>query len=206
MTTQELHNKYGEQQVLVFHESLLKNLPSPIAPSFYSGEKWMPPYSEAEPMLRYLAETDPTHKQLVGYTLLRQAGTDRIFVTERIAGDHRLVGKCSLGTGGHIEPDESILAGILRELEEEVAISHDNILDFDILGFIYDDSSEVNSVHFGIVPLVTIPEQVRVAVRETDKLRGHWMCVESVKALRDAGRLESWSEIVFDAVLAKECI
>lgn len=206
MTTQELHEKYGEQKVLVLHESLLKNLPSPIAPSFYSAEKWTPPYHKGESMLRYLAETDPAHKQLVGYTLLRQAGTDRIFVTERIAGDHRLIGKCSLGTGGHVEPGEAILTGILRELQEEVGIFHGDISDFNVLGFIYDDSSEVNSVHFGIVPLVTVREQIPVIVRETEKLRGHWMCVESVKALRDAGRLESWSEIVFDAVLAKECI
>lgn len=206
MTTQELHEKYGEQKVLVLHESLLKDLPSPIASSFYSSKKWTPPYHKGEPMLRYLAETDPTHKQLVGYTLLRQAGTDRIFVTERIAGDHRLIGKCSLGTGGHVEPGEAILTGILRELKEEVGVAYSDISDFSVLGFIYDDSSEVNSVHFGIVPLVTVPEQISVAVRETEKLRGHWMCVESVKALRDAGRLESWSEIVFDAVLAKECV
>ena len=206
MTTQELHEKYGEQQVIVLPESAIKNLPASISPSFYSGRRWSPPYHKAFPMPRYLAETDPTHKQLVGYTLLRQVGTDRIFVTERIAGDHRLIGKCSLGTGGHVEPDEAILTSIFRELEEEVGIQLKDASNFDILGFIYDDSSEVNSVHFGIVPLITVPEQVHVTVRETDKLRGHWMCVESVKALRDAGRLESWSEIVFDALLAKECV
>lgn len=206
MTTEQLHLKYGEQQVRVFHAAELSSLPPPVSRSFYSADHWDIPLDRSWGEPRYLAENDPTMKQLVGYTLLRQSGTHMIYVTERIAGDDRLIGMCSLGTGGHVEPGEELHQAVMRELCEEVGVSQDDIRFYRTRGYIYDDSSEVNSVHFGVVPEVQVALLTDVQVQETEKLRGRWMTVEEIKGLRDAGRLESWSEIVFDALLAEECI
>ena len=205
MTTEQLYEKYGEQQVQVFHAAELINLPPSIAPSFYPAS-WELPLDRTWGALRYKAETDPTMKQLVGYTLLRQAGTHMIYVTERITGDERLVGMCSLGTGGHVEPGEQVHQAVLRELCEEVGITQEDLRLYRTRGYIYDDSSEVNSVHFGVVPEVQVALSCNVEVREKEKLCGRWMTVNEIRDLRRAGRLESWSEIVFDALLAEECI
>ena len=206
MTVEQLQLKYGDQKVRVFHAEELNSLPSPIAHSFYSADHWDIPLERSWGALRYQAELDPSMKQLVGYTLLRQSGSHMIYVTERIAGDERLVGMCSIGTGGHVEPGEELHQAVMRELCEEVGITHDDLRFYRTRGYIYDDSSEVNSVHFGIVPEVQVALMADVQVQEPDKLRGRWMTVEEVKGLRNAGRLESWSEIVFDALLAEECV
>lgn len=206
MTTEQLHEKYGEQQVQVFHAEELSSLPPSASHSFYSAAQWEIPLERTWGALRYLAETDPSMKQLVGYTLLRQAGTHMVYVTERIAGDERLVGMCSLGTGGHVEPGEPVHHAVLRELCEEVGIAEEDLRFYLTRGYIYDDSSEVNSVHFGVVPEVQVAMSCNVEVREKEKLRGQWMTVNEIRDLRRAGRLESWSEIVFDALLAEECI
>lgn len=206
MTTEQLQAKYGDQQVAVFHAEELNSLPAPIAPSFYDAEHWDIPADRVWGALRYQAELDPSMKQIVGYTLLRQSGSHMIYVTERIAGDHRLIGMCSIGTGGHIEPGELVHQAVMRELQEEVGVTQDDVRFYRTRGYIYDDSSEVNSVHFGIVPEVQVALLADVQVQEKDKLRGQWMTVEEIKGLRNAGRLESWSEIVFDALLAEECI
>lgn len=205
MTTEQLHQKYGDVEVAcVRAEDIISNRPA--GSFFFSPHHVVRPEAETVARPRYLAETDPSYKQQVLYTLLRQQDTHKVYVTTRIAGDHRLVGMCSLGTGGHADPNEEPFETMLRELHEEVGIEDADIVAAASIGYIYDDSSEVNSVHIGVVNEAIVPVHADVAVRETEKLTGQWMTVQEVKALRDAGRLESWSEILFDAVLRKECV
>ena len=53
---------------------------------------------------RPAAELDPTHKQLIPYTLFHHAGRYLVYTRGGSSGEKRLVAKNSVGIGGHINP------------------------------------------------------------------------------------------------------
>lgn len=153
-------------------------------------------------MPRYLAELDPTFKQLIPYVVVRNTVTGDYFVTRRIGGDGRLVGKLSLGIGGHVEEGETLYEGMYREIEEEIGLTNEDILTNHFCGYINDDTSEVNSVHLGLVfCLETKKKDIRCV--EEDTLMGEWMDAMDIENFCMAGALESWSEIVFDHLICQ---
>lgn len=152
---------------------------------------------------RRWAERDSTLKQVIPYTLVTHG--DEIFLLRRTArgGEARLHGKLSLGVGGHINPadldgaQDVLDAGCRRELEEEVVIEAPYALA--TVGVINDDSSDVGSVHFGLVNVARC-ETPAVAIRETDVLEGSFV---SRRALREMARtqrdsFETWSALIAD--------
>jgi predicted NUDIX family phosphoesterase len=111
--------------------------------------------------------------------------------------ESRLHEKVSIGVGGHINPGHNLLAGLKKELEEEIAVPRSYGLDF--LGILNDESTEVSRVHLGVVYMLR-SRSSRVRVRETEKMTGSWVAREELGAMRDA--MESWSQIVFDEAIA----
>ena len=147
---------------------------------------------------RPVAEESPQYKQIIPYVVIRHAG--RIYLLQRTKKqtEARLHLKYSIGIGGHINPDTpDIIDGLQKELEEEVGVEGDYDLTF--TGILIDTSTEVGNVHLGIVYLLDSATG-DVTVRETDKMTGRWASREEVAAVYDA--LESWSQIVFDAILS----
>ncbi len=148
-------------------------------------------------------EEDPSCKQLIPYIVIGDA--ERIFVTRRTRAqtEARLHDKMSFGVGGHLETidgdaDDLILAGAARELLEELALPEALADRLVYRGVINDDTSEVGSVHLGVVYSLDVPADTDVSVREVDKMVGSWM---THGALRDhAYRLESWSEMLLDVL------
>jgi predicted NUDIX family phosphoesterase len=150
---------------------------------------------------RPVAESDPDHKQLIPYVVVRDG--PRIFLTERTTagGDARLHGKASIGVGGHLNPvdegEDALTDGLRREWAEEL------ITDWDpetrLVGLLNDDSNPVGAVHLGIVFTVEADGRA-VAVREHDKLIGRWATVDEVRAVWD--RLETWSQLVVTHLFA----
>ena len=69
--------------------------------------------------------------------------------------------------------------------------------DFRYVGLLNDDDTDVGSVHLGVVFEADAAGRP-VAVRETEKLSGSFATTGEVTAVRD--RLETWSELVFDAL------
>lgn len=145
---------------------------------------------------RWEAETDPSYKQLVVYAIIHSENY-KTFVTHRLAGDSRLTGKYSIGTGGHVAPDESMTEALFRELNEEVGIEVDDMNLISRVGYILDNSSDVNSVHLGVVYDVCVRDMDKVRIRETEKLAGEWMDGNNLAKLFHEGKLESWSEIAY---------
>lgn len=102
-------------------------------------------------------EDDPTFKQLIPYLVL-QDNSDNILYYIRNSKDSetRLHAKLSIGIGGHIEgsdiesPDETIEAGLKRELAEEFG-SEVKLQDLKPVGLIYADVTSVDQVHLGIL-------------------------------------------------------
>ncbi len=67
--------------------------------------------------------------------------------------------------------------------------------EFQLVGLLNDDETEVGRVHLGVV-FVADAGGRPAAVRETDKLSGGFVTLDEVAAVRD--RLETWSALVFD--------
>jgi predicted NUDIX family phosphoesterase len=141
-------------------------------------------------------------------------------------GEARLHAKRSVGVGGHISSDDVETSssahpstarkggaanapsqtthahhvyreGMLRELEEEVAI--DTPYDETVVGLINDDETPVGRVHLGIVHLcdVAIPA---VEPREADILSAGFRPVRDILTRLD--QFETWSQIAVRALFA----
>jgi predicted NUDIX family phosphoesterase len=143
-------------------------------------------------------ERDPSHKQVIPYLVLRDG--DRLFLMRRTrAGvDARLHDRWSIGVGGHLNPRDGDLDGCLRrEWAEE--LEADFVPSFRLVGFLNDDTTDIGRVHLGAVYLADADGRP-VGVRETDKLTGGFASLEDVAAVADD--MESWSRLLFEAILA----
>ena len=147
---------------------------------------------------RPTAEVSPQYKQIIPYVIVRNG--DDYFLLERTSKqtEARLHHKLSLGIGGHLNPDTpTLLGGLQKELDEEVAIDGAYALTF--AGIINDDTTDVGSVHLGAVYLLDA-ETRDVRVVETEKMRGSWVARRALEPKREA--MESWSQIVYDQLIA----
>src|ERR1700730_12272894 len=114
---------------------------------------------------RAKAENDPTHKQIIPYVLLACGDKVLHYVRGKRAGEQRLVAKGSIGIGGHMnDSDESLFAWdeaayravVEREVNEEIKIA--TKFEDRIVALLNDDSTEVGSVHLGIVHVFKLAE------------------------------------------------
>ncbi len=148
---------------------------------------------------RAIAEEDARHKQLIPYVVV--CDEERVFLMHRtdVGGDARLHGKASIGVGGHLNPvDEgadALMAGLRREWTEELDADWEP--EFELIGFLNDDTNRVGAVHLGVVFSVEAAGRA-VDVRERDKLTGAFVDATEVVARWD--RLETWSQLVAAAL------
>jgi len=148
---------------------------------------------------RPTAEISPQYKQIIPYVIIRHGQSYFLLQRTPKQTEARLHHKLSLGIGGHINPDTpDLLDGLHKELEEEVHVAGDYDLTF--AGILNDDTTEVGTVHLGAV-YVLESHDPDVTVRETEKMTGRWVEAAELPALRE--RLETWSQIVYDELIAK---
>jgi predicted NUDIX family phosphoesterase len=139
-------------------------------------------------------EPDRSWKQVIPYLVLRDG--ERYFLMQRTkaGGDARLHDLWSIGVGGHLNPGDGDLAGGLhREWREELLADFEP--DFELLGLLNDDTTEVGSVHLGAVYIADARGRP-VTIRETQKLTGAFADRADLAAL--VQRMESWSSLVFE--------
>jgi predicted NUDIX family phosphoesterase len=148
---------------------------------------------------RPTAEQSPQYKQIIPYVVIRH--DDSFFLLQRTAKqtESRLHHKYSLGIGGHINPDSpTIVDGLQKELEEEVGVEGDYEVSF--AGILNDDTTDVGRVHLGAVYVLDASTR-DVTIRETEKMTGSWVARAELAAMRD--RMETWSQIVYDGLIAR---
>jgi len=151
------------------------------------------------------AEEDPTHQQVVPYSIILFNG--KIFLYERappgVNDEVRLASKLSIGIGGHIEPiddpnkeDNIVVLTLKREIQEE--LGHFKELFIDHKGYINLSDTDVESVHFGLVFLAEIKEHNFKL--ENQLVRGEFKTIEEIKSPEIYNRLENWSKVLVDNI------
>ncbi|NOX71289.1 MAG: NUDIX domain-containing protein [Candidatus Micrarchaeota archaeon] len=142
-------------------------------------------------------ENDPTYKQVIPYTVFSHDGKLFLYRRTKNSGEARLHDKYSIGVGGHMNPAEGdvIIAGMEREFHEELIYNDE--YEYEIVGFINDDSDDVGKVHFGVVFLVR-GKTPDIEVAEKDKLEGGLVTLDEVEGKRSL--LEKWSSFTLDGI------
>lgn len=153
--------------------------------------------------LRYELEQDANFKQPIPYVLFYNPKLDKYFCTERIHGDSRLQGKKSLGIGGHVDENESLIQALYREIYEEVGLAKGDIGSLNFQGLILDTSNEVGAVHVGFLYIANV-EQENLSCKETETLIGKYISLSEIEQGISTGVFETWSEIAFIECIQKE--
>jgi predicted NUDIX family phosphoesterase len=160
-------------------------------------------------MPRTAAEHDPMYKQIIPYVLLSKNGRYLSYVRGRRSGEKRLVGRRSIGIGGHINPvddmplfsvdfQEAYHAAVQREVDEEIIV--DGPHTDEIVAIINDDSTEVGQVHLGIVHHWVV-DDAKVEKREQMITRLEFLSPQELSDV--AHELESWSSLCLDHIHAR---
>jgi predicted NUDIX family phosphoesterase len=155
---------------------------------------------------RSKAEKDPSYKQIIPYVIMACNGEYLTYVRGKRAGETRLVAKRSIGIGGHVNPADDIplfndnfyqayLAAVEREVAEEVSLetTHTD----NIVALLNDDSTEVGSVHLGVVHYWLL-DAPKVDRREQMITQMAFMAPAELRQLRDS--METWSQLCLDGL------
>ena len=157
-------------------------------------------------MERPAAEKDPSHKQVIPYAVFHHGGKYLSYTRGGSSGEKRLVAKRSIGIGGHINPVDAAqdglgetmyFNGVEREIAEELVLAGTHTQR--VIGLINDDSTEVGSVHLGVVHLFELSSD-EVSSNEDAIQDLRWESLEELHARRD--QLETWSQICIDHLWA----
>jgi predicted NUDIX family phosphoesterase len=141
-------------------------------------------------------EVDPSFKQVIPYLVLRDGPRVFLMRRTRAGGDARLHDLWSIGVGGHLNPgDRDVDGGLRREWGEEIDAAF--VPEFRFLGLLNDDTTDVGSVHLGLVFEADAAGRP-VGVRETDKLAGSFVSLSDVRAVYDG--LETWSQLILSSL------
>lgn len=154
---------------------------------------------------RALCETDPSLQQLLPYiTVFNEEG--KIFVYGRGAkgGEQRLVGKLSLGLGGHVDTPTPVAMGLQRhllgeaqrELSEEASLKNPYIVFEALISDQLPDGNAVpvGSVHLGLWGATVVQMSDVGELEDGIILNGDWMDLE--QAAENFDRFENWSRMI----------
>ncbi len=151
---------------------------------------------------RSQAERDTGFKQLIPYVLIQKGNAWLHYVRGKASGEKRLVGKGSIGIGGHINPtDESLFhrgpefyeAALQREISEELSLN--GVFPTQVLALLNDDSTPVGQFHLGIVHLCRL-DNLAVTKREGCITDLRFLTLKQLARRRQ--RLETWSRLCYD--------
>ncbi len=200
-------SKYNGEEILVVPRPLFEELG--VFQGLSAGvERYMATLVDPKNnffMDRASAEDDPTHKQLIPYSLFRHEGRYLHYVRGKSGGESRLHAMGSLGIGGHINPIDAredhlgqatYMAGVTREIEEELILEGDH--PHRVVALLNDDSNAVGQVHLGVVHLFEL-ESDEVSAREDALADLQFKTVEELRGPLYE-RLESWTRFCVDAL------
>jgi predicted NUDIX family phosphoesterase len=147
------------------------------------------------------AETNNAYKQIIPYIVARQSN-GHILCYPRHGAESRLHGFYSCGIGGHIDLDdardtleETVAAGMMRELKEELANFREDLVELVYKGIINETESPVGQVHFGLVyTCLCLGDYAPEPSEETTGME--WKTPEELKLVKK----ELWSDLALELV------
>lgn len=197
-----------DEQVLVIQRSLFDKLGAFQGLAFdverYTEAMFAPGAASFRP--RGEMEQDPSFKQIIPYVLMMHEGRLLSYVRGKRAGETRLVGRRSLGIGGHINPQDdaplfeadfcaTYQAAVQREVAEEVEV-RSGYTDR-VVALLNDDSNEVGQVHLGVVHLWQL-ETADVVKREQMITQVEFLDAGQLQAVKE--EMETWSALCVDGL------
>lgn len=199
MNKEELMEKYGAEQVLCINNRYVEETDKLLTKASLYGHL----------RYRYNAELDYTEKQIIPYVVVRHG--NKVLVTKRLQGDERLVGQCSVGTGGHIDSADIVMDRnlidmgptiencIKRELAEETNLENYRSDSLHMIQVFVDESTDVSKVHACILfeYKITDEEFANFEIREKEKLEGNFIDLKNFDE-KVIETLEGWSKIAYD--------
>jgi len=147
------------------------------------------------------AETNNAYKQIIPYiVVLRSSG--HILCYPRHGAESRLHGFYSCGIGGHIDIEdardtfeETVSAGMTRELKEELAGFREDRIKLVYRGIINETGSPVGQVHLGLVyTALCLGDYAPEASEETTGME--WKTSVDLKLVKK----ELWSDLALELV------
>jgi predicted NUDIX family phosphoesterase len=197
-----------EEQVLVVERKLIEQIGTFHGLAFDVSRYLSKIFIQGVPrfMPRAQVEKDPSYKQLIPYVIMACDGKYLSYVRGRRAGEVRLVGLRSIGIGGHINPEddmplfytdfyETYITAVEREVAEEVSVEANHT--DRIVALLNDDSTEVGSVHLGVVHYWNL-DAPKVDKREQMISQMSFMTPAELQNVRDT--LETWSQLCLDGL------
>lgn len=153
---------------------------------------------------RSVLEKTPSFRQLVVYCVVSSGESILVFHRE-VSNEARLKGRLSIGLGGHINIGdvvakegvinlgETIVRAAQRELTEELEwLETPRELRTRWIGCLRDDSTEVSTVHLGIIAMCDIGDAAGAL-----RVREGASAFEHISRIRESEpQLESWSSLL----------
>lgn len=194
-----------KERVLCFERKLLDNLGTFQGLSL-DVEKYFSAVTSDNTLLyrdRDKVEEDKNFKQLIPYVLILCGNKILRYRRGKAGGEKRLHDLMSVGIGGHISDKDGSYSryreGMRREIMEEVAIAD---AEAEAVALINDDTTEVGSVHFGVVHIVRVDTEA--VTNESDIADPEFVTFD--EARKDLSVYEPWSQFCLehlDSLLAK---
>lgn len=191
----KLRQKYRDEQVLIVPSLDVANVPDGFCHKISDLTNTV--FKTAHIFVyRYDAEYNNSIIQLIPYVIVVNKTHNKLFVTQRIAGEERLISGFSLGCGGHVNPQDmstdTILTAAYREMSEELDITLIDNTDLIVYGTVRDCNSSTRE-HLGLVYIATA---AKVKVKEKDTLSGQWMNMSDLVV--NYHKFESWARHIID--------
>lgn len=148
------------------------------------------------------------YPQVLPYNLLINVETKSVLVYQRKGKEEGLLGKWSLGVGGHITDEDSVEMGITaltdiiavgatREFVEETGLMSDILVD-DYTRCILSHRDVTSTVHLGLVAFIEIDDLSELDLAPSEFLNYGWMTLQELK---DSDKeWEAWSDIIIKSL------
>lgn len=165
-------------------------------------------------------ESNPDYRQVLPYVIAMRTngrtGKAEFFAYQRGKGigESRLLGKVSIGIGGHVDladvmHSESVInfngtvgIAVARELKEEILFSG-GIADLDLFsaGMLIDNSDAVGKVHLGVLMGLMLPDHIDMDCIEEELDTIGFKSADEL--LSGDYELENWTRIALEHLVSK---
>lgn len=164
-----------------------------------------------EYMVRWQAEVNTDYKQPIPYGVVIN-DENKVFVYKRWwissnAWESRLHSKISFWVGWHIEVDDKVSKNLLREtllreVEEEINISENDINKVEVLWYINDDNSDSYSTYHLWVAYLIYVKNSNIALLDWELEKWEFLSLKEIEEMMNSWEydIETWSKIIYDEI------